>query len=64
MFGFYQRLNVHVLDCNVSLIRAIRRQLAPEALRDPALRAARKGLYRRMIAYHTEARALFTAYRF
>jgi hypothetical protein len=60
----YCRLNVHVGESNMQVIRAVRRRLMESAWRDPRRAAERKQLYRAMLREHKKARDLFTRYRF
>lgn len=59
MYGTYLRLNVHVGDSRMTVIRAARKKLSAKARRDPHLRDERKTFYRTMLAYHAEANNLY-----
>jgi hypothetical protein len=58
MFATYLRLGVPVWDTGRTVIRAARGRLARSALRDPALRDARKHFYRDMLRHHADAQRL------
>jgi len=58
MYGTYLRLDITVHEGRRAVIRAAARKLTPRARGDPAHRAARHRFYRRMLAYHQEARHL------
>jgi hypothetical protein len=61
MFSTYQRLDVHVGDSNLAVIRAARRRLMPF---HPDQREPRKAFYREMLKHHAKALSLFLTYRF
>ena len=62
-FGTYQRLNVHVMASNRTVIRAARKKIDKKFRRDPdsKVRAARKSFYLSMLEYHARERGLFLA---
>lgn len=63
MYALYCRLNLHVHASDRSVIRAVRRKINPNALRDPHQREARKVIYRRLIEEHQKARDIVTHFR-
>lgn len=66
MFGAYCRLNVHVSESNVAVVRAARGRFAKRFAksRKPEDRASRKVFYRAMLKEHENARKLFYGNRF
>jgi hypothetical protein len=58
MFGMYNRLNLHIADSNIELIRRARRQMHKTA-RGRKGRIMRHDMYRLLIEEHDRARALF-----
>ncbi len=63
MYGTYCRLNLHVFATNRDVIRALRRKLKHDALRDPTKREARKTLYREILKQHHQAQGLVRHFR-
>lgn len=59
--GTYQRLDVHVMDSNLTVIRAARLKIAAKHRRNPAHRDLRKDFYREMLAHHARERKLYLA---
>lgn len=60
MYSQYLRLNVHVGESDLAVIRKARRLLSRKG-KSPAMRAARKMWYREILEYHHEARELYRA---
>jgi hypothetical protein len=58
MFGTYNRLNLHVADSNLELIRRVRR-MVHRTKRGRDARTMRHDLYRLLIKQHAKARALY-----
>lgn len=63
MYGTYERLNLHVYASNIEVIRAVRRKFKRATLHDRAMREQRHYVYRKMIGYHADARALVREWR-
>jgi len=63
MFGTYCRLNVAVYASAREVIRATRRRMNPEALRDRSLRELRHARYREMLEYHRRSQDLCAHFR-
>jgi hypothetical protein len=64
VFGTYNRLNVHVGASDIDVVRAARRKLKKSVRRARVHREGRHAFYRKMLAYHHEARDLFIEWRF
>jgi hypothetical protein len=58
MFGTYNRLNLHVADSDVELIRRVRR-MVHKTKRGRDARTMRHALYRLLLDQHAQARALY-----
>jgi hypothetical protein len=58
IFGTYNRLNLHVADSNLELIRRVRR-MVHKTKRGRDARTMRHDLYRLLIEQHAKARALY-----
>lgn len=63
MYALYCRLNLHVHASNRSVIRAVRRRIDANALRDPHQRETRKVIYRRLIEEHRKAHDIVAHFR-
>ena len=59
MFATYERLNLHVYDSDVAVIRAGRRLIAKKHRTSRDKRDARHTFYRRLLACHHSARRLY-----
>lgn len=62
-FGMYCRLNLHVSQSNMDVVRATRRLLNPEG-HGRKYRKPRHDLYRTMLKHHKAARKLYYGNRF
>lgn len=58
MFGTYNRLNLHVTDSNLELVRRVWR-MVHKTKRGRDARTMRHALYKILIEHHAQARALF-----
>jgi hypothetical protein len=58
MFGTYNRLNLHISDSNLELVRRVRR-MVHRTKRGRDARTMRHDLYRLLIEQHANARALY-----
>lgn len=63
MYGTYLRLNITVHDGWRVVVRAAARKLTRRALRDPALREARKRFYCEMLDYHRQEQKIVATWR-
>jgi hypothetical protein len=63
MYGTYQRLNLHVYATDREVIRAVRKKFKRAMLHNHEVRKARHDVYRKMLEYHHEARALVREWR-
>ena len=63
MYATYLRLDILVWDSDRSVIRAPRRKLARSALRDHAMREARKRFNREMLRHHADAQRFVARFR-
>ena len=61
MFGTYNRLNLHISDSNLELVRRVRRvrRMVHKTKRGRDARTMRHDLYRLLIEQHAKARALY-----
>ena len=59
MYGTYQRLNVHVNDSAMSVIRKARQVIHAKHRNNPAMRNERKKFYVAILREHQEERQLF-----
>ena len=59
MFGTYQRLNVHVMEPDIAVVRAARERIHVRHRNSPEKKKERKIFYREMLKYHEEERELF-----
>ena len=64
MYAIYCRLNAHVSDSNLSVIKAASLKLKNRFDQNPETKKRRKDFYRAMLQEHKEARDLFVKYRF
>lgn len=64
--GTYRRIDPHVGDTNVSVIRKLRKRLKKSFLNDRSRSARRRrhAMYRAILQHHREAGELFRRYRF
>lgn len=58
-FATYQRLGVHVMAGNLTLLRAASRKLTKRARRRRDHRTGRRLFYQAMLAHHARERKLF-----
>lgn len=63
MYGTYERLNLSVFASDMEVIRAVRKKFKRAMLHNREVREARHKVYRCMLQYHADARALVMEYR-